>query len=362
MAGQAVDGNLFLRQNVHADFQRRHGGIELGPEEIGQGEAGVRTSGDQGTARVHVGHALACHVVAHLNAAAVRIALQGVLIKLGVQLTGGRIGPEQVGSLLEDAHPGVGVVGAVVAVHHGHGLAGGSGDHVNFLVDLAQLLLQHHHGEDGGTGGHVAGSGGHGIGSGHARTGVALGRGKGSAGSQQAVQPPGTLLGENAGPFTGHQHLGQHLPHFPGKVPGCQKRFQLVQHLAVKAIVLTVNGEHAGGLPYSQCVDAGEHIMDVACQGSDMANPGHMGLAVQHRLIQVGNGPSLRNVKAEFLGQPGGSLGSDGILPGAEGHQQVPVFVKGQVAVHHGGHAHGGDGLPVLKTCDGRFQTLPDLV
>ena len=34
VSGQAVDGNLFLCQNIHADFQRSHGGIKRSPEEV----------------------------------------------------------------------------------------------------------------------------------------------------------------------------------------------------------------------------------------------------------------------------------------------------------------------------------------
>ena len=309
-----------------------------------------------------MGHALACHVVTHLNAAAVRVALQGVLIKLGVQLPGRGVGTKEVGSLLEHANPGVGVVGAVVAVYHGHGLAGGGRDHVDLLVDLAQLLFQHHHGENGGTGGHVAGSGGHGVGGRHARTGIALGRCQGNARGQQIIQPGRALGSQAACPIAGYQHLRQNLPHLPGQVPGSKQGLQLVEHLIVKAVALAVNGEHARGLAHAQGVDTGEHIVDVARQGGDVPDLRHMGLLVQHRLIQVGDGPTLGNVEAKQLRQLPGGLGGDGVLPGAEGHQQVPVFVEGQVAVHHGGHAHRGNVLPVLHTGDGGLQALPDLL
>ena len=93
-----------------------------------------------------------------------------------------------------------------------------------------------------------------------------------------------------------------------------------------------------------------------------MADLGDVGLVIQNGLIQVGNGPPLGDVKAEALRQLSGSVGGNGILPGAEGHQQIPVFVKGKVAVHHGGNAHGGYGVPIFHAGNGGFQALPDLI
>ena len=362
MAGQAVDGHMLLRQNVHADLQRGHGGVELGAEEVCQGKSGVGTAGDQRTACVHMGHALTCHVVAHQHTAAVGIAFQRVLVQLGVQLPGGGGGTKQGGSFFQNAHPGVGIVGAVVAVNHGHGLAGGGGDHVDLLIDLAQVLFQNNHGEDGGAGGNVAGSGGNGVGGGHAGSGVALGRSHRNAGRQEIVQLRGALGGEAAGILTGYQHGGQHLPDVPGQVPGGQHFFHFRQHFLVVAVLLTVDGEHTRGLADAQGVDAGEHEVNVAGQGGDVADLGNVRLVVQNGLIQVGDGPPLGDVEAEGLGQLGSGVGGNGILPGAEGHQQIPVFVKGKVAVHHGGNAHGGYRFPVFHAGNGGLQALPDLV
>ena len=47
------------------------------------------------------------------------------------------------------------------------------------------------------------------------------------------------------------------------------------------------------------------------------------------------------DVKAEQPGQLLRGLAGDGVAPGAELRQLIAVLVKGQVAVHHGGNAHG---------------------
>ena len=64
-------------------------------------------------------------------------------------------------------------------------------------------------------------------------------------------------------------------------------------------------------------------------------------LAVQNRLIQMGNAPSLGNIVLEQFGQFPGSLTGNGISPGAEGHQLLSVFIKYQIAVHHGADSDG---------------------
>ena len=245
---------------------------------------------------------------------------------------------------------------------HGHGLAGGGGHQVDLLVDLLQRLFQHHHGEDGGTGGDVAGSGGNGVGSGHAGARVTLGRGEGDAGSQEVIQSRRALGGKGACLFTGNQNLGQKLAQGPGQVPIGHQIVELCHHGGIVIAGFAVNGEHTGGLAHADGVDAGEHKVDIACQGCDVGNLRHMGLPVQHGLIQVGDGPALGNIEPEGLRQLRGGLGGDGILPGTEGHQQLPVLVKSQVAVHHGGNAHGGNILPVLKTRHSGLQALPDLL
>ena len=99
-----------------------------------------------------MGYTLPGQIIAYQNAAAVPIALQALLIELRVKLPVGGICTEEPRGLAQDAHPGVGVVGAVVAVDHGHRGSGGGSHQVDLLMDLLQGLFQHDHGEDGGSG------------------------------------------------------------------------------------------------------------------------------------------------------------------------------------------------------------------
>ena len=64
-------------------------------------------------------------------------------------------------------------------------------------------------------------------------------------------------------------------------------------------------------------------------------------LMIQDSLIQVGNAPSLRDIKAEHFCQFVRSLLCHGISPSAEGYQQFILFIEYHVAVHHGTESHG---------------------
>ena len=76
----------------------------------------------------------------------------------------------------------------------------------------------------------------------------------------------------------------------------------------------------------------------------------------------MGNAPALRDVEVEQFRQFCCSLPGDGVLPCSKGNQQIPVLVKGQIAVHHGADAHGGNAFPVFHAGQGRFQPCPDLI
>ena len=56
---------------------------------------------------------------------------------------------------------------------------------------------------------------------------------------------------------------------------------------------------------------------------------------VEHRLVQVGDGPAFRNIVLEQFGKLLVRFGGVGVLPGAERHKQLAVLVKGKIAVHH---------------------------
>ena len=59
--------------------------------------------------------------------------------------------------------------------------------------------------------------------------------------------------------------------------------------------------------------------MHITRQGGDVSDTVNMLLAIQHRLIQMGNGPALGDIEAEKLRQLCSGLSCDGVLPGAEG-------------------------------------------
>ena len=57
----------------------------------------------------------------------------------------------------------------------------------------------------------------------------------------------------------------------------------------------------------------------------------------------MGDTPSLGNVEMKGFRQLHGRLFRDGIPPGPEGHQHLPVFVKGKITMHHGAEAKRAD-------------------
>ena len=227
-----------------------------------------------------MGHALTCHVVADKNSAAIGIPFQGFLVQLGVNLTIGRICTEEVCSFLQNRHPRITVVGTVIAVNHSNRLAGRRGHQVDFLIDLFQRMLQHHHGEDGSSRRHVARPRRYRIGGGHASACVSLGRSKGNAGKKQAIQQVGAAFRQVSGVLTGQQHLRKNVRQLPGEVPGSYQCVKFGKHDFIIAQFLRIDGEHAGSLADADGVDAGEHIVDIACKSCDVGDLGNMLFAV----------------------------------------------------------------------------------
>ncbi len=137
---------------------------------------------------------------------------------------------------------------------------------------------------------------------------------------------------------------------------------KLSQHFPVIVQCIAVDGEHPAGLAHAHRIDPGEHIVDVSGQGGDVGDLGNVGLPVQDSLIQMGNTPPLRDVEAKHGGELLRRRPGDGVLPGTEGDQQVPIFVEGQIAVHHGRYAHGAHVFPVFNAGQRRLQPRPYLV
>ena len=229
-------------------------------------------------------------------------------------------------------------------MHHGHGHAAGGGHHVDLRINLAQRLLQHHHGKHGSTGGHIAGAHCHGVGGHHAGTGVTLGGSAGRAGFQFAggIQQLGAFSSDIARIFAGAHHLGQNLAQLPAVALGSDLFVHQVDHLLIIIAYSTINGEHTAGLAHAHGLHAGQLPVNVACQGGQVSNILHMLFAVEHGLIQVRNAPALGNVEAQQLSQFSCSRAGHGVAPGAETCQLLAVLIKGQIAMHHGGHAKAG--------------------
>ena len=67
---------------------------------------------------------------------------------------------------------------------------------------------------------------------------------------------------------------------------------------------------------------------------------GYMLLAVDYRLIQVCNTPSLRDIVVKQVRQASCCLGGHRISPGTERNEQLSVRIKRHIAVHHSADAH----------------------
>ena len=84
MAVDLVDHNIFPSQDVHADLQRSHRGVEVGPHEVGKRKLGVRFSHKEESSFVEVCHALSGKVVVAEKVAAVVVALKSRFEQFGV--------------------------------------------------------------------------------------------------------------------------------------------------------------------------------------------------------------------------------------------------------------------------------------
>ena len=230
-------------------------------------------------------------------------------------------------------------------MHHSHRLAGGGGDHIDLGIHARERLFQNHHGKHRGSGRHIARAHRHGVGGCHARTGIALGRAQRRARLQRSggVQQLCALGSKHTGPFACCEHLGQDIADLPPKAFFCDQRVIRIQHGGIVIIGLAVDGEHSACFAHAQHLFAGQLPMYIACQRGEKRDLLYMVFPVQHRLLQMRNAPALRNVKAEAFRQLLGGRARNGVAPGAEGCQLLPILVKGQIAVHHGRNAHGGN-------------------
>ena len=92
----------------------------MGTHEVGQVEFVVGRAHKEGTAVGQASDGLAADVVVGHETTAVRVALEGLVEQLAVHLVHVDRHAKQLLILLEQAHPGVDVAGAVVTVYHGY--------------------------------------------------------------------------------------------------------------------------------------------------------------------------------------------------------------------------------------------------
>ncbi len=207
----------------------------------------------------------------------------------------------------------------------------------------------------------------------HAGAGVALRRAQRRTGLQRParVQQGGALGGEPAGLLSRGQHLRQQRP----QARACAATVEgLVVQGEQPAVVVPGQGvhrEHAGGVTHAQDPPTGQAPVDVARQRGEVVDPGQVRLVVEHRLVVVGDRPAQRDVLVEQLREPLRRRAGGRVAPGAERDQELAVRVEGEVAVHHGGDAQGGQpggggAVPSLGVTEQRgdrgLQARPDVV
>ena len=123
----------------------------------------------------------------------------------------------------------------------------------------------------------------------------------------------------------------------------CAHFVKLREHPGVIIAGRAVNGEHAGRFADAEDVFARQPVVHITGQRRDMRDLRHVRFFIQDGLIQMRHRPALRDIEAKGLREPVRRLAGHGVLPRAERGKQVPVLIKGQIAVHHTGNAHRGN-------------------
>ena len=256
-------------------------------------------------------------------------------------------------------------------MHHRHGASGGGRHHVDHLVGLRELLLEHDHRERRRAGGDVARAWQHGVGGRHACSGVALWRAEHGAGLEvtRDVEPRGAFGRERAGLLAGHEDARQDVCELPRIVARSHEGVELVDHLLRVASLGGVDGEHTGGVAHAEHLLARELPVDVSGERREVCDLRDVGLVIEDCLIEVGDAPAQGYVEDEELRELLGGTGRVGVAPGAEGHEYGAVGAEGHIAVHHGADADGRQTLDlhvvvgahvVAQTCVAVLEAIPD--
>ena len=341
---------LFILQHLHTVSQRCNGSIQLGTHEVGRGHLGTGQAYHHGSAHLGLGQMLTGQVVHGNDTAAICLALQGCTEQSAVKLVLIHFCTQHLGCVGNQAHPGIDVGSAVIAVCHGHGLAAGGAAYVDLGIVTLQRTLQNLQGEGGSTGRNGTGTGMDSAGGNHTGTCVTLGRTHGNTGLQGAadIQQLCAFCGQLACACACGIDLGENLFQLPAEAIGSYQCVKLSNPLCVIVADGIVIGEHAGSFVDTGGKLAGKQGVDIAAEGGQTGNLVDVAFLIEDRLVQVGNAPALGDVEPEQFGQFAGCGSGDGITPGAERCQLVAFLVEDQVAVHHTGNADGSHFLKRL--------------
>ena len=306
-----------------------------------------------------------------------------MVVEFGIHFVHIDLNAEQFLILLEELYPSVDVRSAVVAVYHSDKIAVGSGDDIDHLVGLRNVLLKHDHRERRSASRNVTCANLYAIGCGHASAGIAFRRTEWAATLEvtRNVEALCTMLGEHASILTCYEALRQNILELPGEAVRSHELVELAYHLGIVGLGVGIDGNHTRSIADAEDLLVGETPVNVAGEGGEIGDVLNVLFAVQDGLIEVRNAPTEWDVVVEELAELGSSLAGVGVAPGAERCEDLltlgnrcpaggfAIGTKGHIAVHHGTDADGGKLLDfaiilsldvAAKVCIAILNAVPD--
>ncbi len=238
-------------------------------------------------------------------------------------------------------------------MHHSDGRAVWSCNNVYFGIVPRKRLFQYQHCKDRGSRRNVACFRQYRVCGGHSRSRVALGGTEFYSRFQGAgrVKKPCAAFGKRGVSLSRAQNLWEYLPDVAAEIFFRKKLGKLFD---VCFIVSTVfNWEYSRSLAHAHAALSRKEIVDIPRKSVYMGDFGYVLLAVQNRLIKMGNAPPLGDIELKSFGKLRGSLLGNGVPPCPERNEKLILFVEGHVAVHHARYAHcavgfGDSAVPLL--------------
>ncbi len=214
---------------------------------------------------------------------------------------------------------------------------------IDLRIHILQILFQNDHAKTRRPSRNIAGSLCNCIGCDHAGSCIAFRRAERNSCLQFArnVQKLCALFSQNARLLARLQILREYIGHLPGISLVRDQCIEFIHHRCIIIPCLHADREHSGAVADADHLLAGQLPVNIGRQRCHKMNVLYVILAVQDRLIQMRNAPSLRNIVVEQLRQLFCCLAGNGVAPGAERYQQLILVVKRQIAVHHGTDANG---------------------